>query len=92
MGYSLGGLSLALPLLRLTKTFTDIEAEAQAALSVATAASTSPRLMERMVVLAGKGHNIADVIRKGNSLREQGRPGHERPERSCIDGWRQAAD
>lgn len=65
------GLSLALTLLRLTKTFADIEAEAQAALSVATAASTSPRLMEKVVVLAGKGHNIADVIRKGNSLRDK---------------------
>jgi hypothetical protein len=65
------GLSLAMPLLRLTKTFNDIEAEAQAALSVASAASTSPRIMERMVVAAGKGHNIADVIRKGNSLRDK---------------------
>lgn len=76
------GLSLALPMLRLTKTFADIEKAAQGALNAATAASKSPQLIQRIVVAAGKGHNIADVIRKSNSLRdkvEQAMKGRDAP-------------
>jgi hypothetical protein len=64
-------LAAVVPAMRLTKAFSTMEKLSQIEMASAKAFMKTPVLVARITTAAAKGHNVADVIRKGNSIREK---------------------
>jgi hypothetical protein len=62
-------LSTVVPAFRLTAMFSEIEAASKIETAAAKAFMKTPHLMARVTMATVKGHDIADVIAKGNDIR-----------------------